>query len=86
MWQSRVWQSVDECGRGQEQGKQGNDGQASRQGKGQRREIKGAATKTLHFLFGSALSLLTDKGLDFFAKFKNLANAYHLTASLPKHL
>ena len=41
----RVWQSVDECGRGQEQGKQGNDGQASRQGKGQRREIKRAATK-----------------------------------------
>ena len=38
----RVWKSVDECGRGQEQG---NDGQASRQGKGQRREIKGAATK-----------------------------------------
>ena len=38
-------QSVDECGRGQEQGKQGNDGQASRQGKGQRREIKRAATK-----------------------------------------
>ena len=37
--------SVEECGRGQEQGKQGNDGQASRQGKGQRREIKGAATK-----------------------------------------